>query len=297
MQPKDCIKTLIYLADGRPVAALIRGDHGLNEIKFQKHLGCSSLELADELTISETTGAPVGFAGPVGLKIPLYADYAVVNMYNAVVGANKEDHHLINANLNRDFQVKDFADLRETMPGDPCPRCSATLEGARGIEVGQVFKLGTKYSSALGATFLQENGTETPLIMGCYGIGVGRTVAAVIEKNYDEDGIIWPMSIAPYQVIVVPVSMKDQAQAEAATKLYQDLQEIGIEVVLDDRDERPGVKFKDADLIGFPIRVTIGSRSLEQGQMEIVLRRTKDKLSVPIAEVVPTIQALIKDGE
>lgn len=297
VQPKDCIKTLIYLADGRPVAALIRGDHGLNEIKFQKHLGCSSLELADELTISETTGAPVGFAGPVGLKIPLYADYAVVNMYNAVVGANKEDHHLINANLNRDFQVKDFADLRETMPGDPCPRCSATLEGARGIEVGQVFKLGTKYSSALGATFLQENGTETPLIMGCYGIGVGRTVAAVIEKNYDEDGIIWPMSIAPYQVIVVPVSMKDQAQAEAATKLYQDLQKIGIEVVLDDRDERPGVKFKDADLIGFPIRVTIGSRSLEQGQMEIVLRRTKDKLSVPIAEVVPTIQALIKDGE
>lgn len=297
VRPQDCIKTLIYLADGKPVAALIRGDHELNEIKFQKFLGVATLELADSITIYETTGAPVGFAGPVGLKIPLYADYAIVNLYNAVVGANKDEHHLTNANLERDFQVKAFADLRETQPGDPCPRCSGTLEGARGIEVGQVFKLGTKYSSALGATFLQEDGTETPLIMGCYGIGVGRTVAAVIEKNYDEDGIIWPMSIAPYHVIVVPVSMKDQAQAEAAEKLYQELQDAGVEVVLDDRNERPGVKFKDADLIGFPIRVTIGSKSLEHGQMEITIRRTKEKLNVPIDAVVETILGIIKDGE
>lgn len=297
VKPEDCIKTLIYLADGKPVAALVRGDHNLNEIKLRKFLKCQELELADEETIFKVTGARVGFAGPVGLDIPLYADYAIEHMRNAVVGANKDDHHRINANLERDFAVREFADLRETQPGDPCPRCSGTLEGARGVEVGQVFKLGTKYSDAMGATFLDENGKETPLIMGCYGIGVGRTVAAVIEKNYDEDGIIWPLSIAPYQVIVVPVSMKDSAQAEAAKKLYEELKASGIEVVLDDRDERPGVKFKDADLIGFPIRVTIGSKSLENGEMEITFRRTKEKTSLPIDEVVPAIKSFLKDGE
>ena len=297
VKPEDCIKTLIYLADGKPVAALVRGDHNLNEIKLRKFLKCQELELADEETIFRVTGARVGFAGPVGLDIPLYADYAIEHMRNAVVGANKDDHHRINANLERDFAVRDFADLRETQPGDPCPRCSGTLEGARGVEVGQVFKLGTKYSDAMGATFLDENGKETPLIMGCYGIGVGRTVAAVIEKNYDEDGIIWPLSIAPYQVIVVPVSMKDSAQAEAARKLYEELKAIGVEVVLDDRDERPGVKFKDADLIGFPIRVTIGSKSLENGEMEITFRRTKEKTSLPIDDVVSTITSFLKDGE
>ncbi|HPT82861.1 MAG TPA: proline--tRNA ligase [Limnochordia bacterium] len=295
-QPEDCIKTLIYIADGRPVAALIRGDHNLNEIKLRKFLQCQSLELADEATISRITGAPVGFAGPVGLDIPLYADYAVKGVQNAVVGANKQDAHLRNANLNRDFTVTAFADLREVQPGDPCPRCGGVLLGARGIEVGQVFKLGTKYSKALGATFLQENGVETPLIMGCYGIGVGRTVAAVIETNHDEDGIIWPLSIAPYHVIVVPVSMKDPAQAQAAHKLYQELLAQGIEVVFDDRDERPGVKFKDADLIGFPIRVTIGPKSLEKGEVEIVIRRTKEVKSLPADQVVPAIRGIL-EGE
>lgn len=297
VQPQDCIKTLLYVADGTPVAALVRGDHNLNEIKLRKLLNCETLDLADDETIFEVTGARVGFAGPVGLTIPLYADYAIEHMQNAVVGANSDDQHCVNANLDRDFQVTAFADLRVTQPGDPCPRCSGTLQGARGIEVGQVFKLGTKYSSAMGATFLEENGAETPLIMGCYGIGVGRTVAAVIEKNYDEDGIIWPLSIAPYQVIVVPVSMKDQAQAEAAQRLYDELMAEGVEVVLDDRNERPGVKFKDADLIGFPIRVTIGSKSLDKGEMEITLRRTKKKISVPLEDIVPTIKGLIKDGE
>ena len=297
VKPDDCVKTLLYVADGRPVAALVRGDHNLNEIKLRKLLKCEVLELADDQTILETTGAPVGFAGPVGLSVSLYADYAVKGMVNAVVGANKQDHHILNANLNRDFSVTAFADLKETQPGDACPRCSGTLEGARGIEVGQVFKLGTKYSSAMGATFLQENGQEVPLIMGCYGIGVGRTVAAVIEKNFDEDGIIWPLSIAPYQVIVVPVSIKDQAQAEAAYKIYHDLVAAGIETVLDDRDERPGVKFKDSDLIGFPIRITIGSKSLEQGEMELTLRRSKEKTSLPIGEILPTIKNILKDGE
>jgi prolyl-tRNA synthetase len=297
VNPEDCIKTLLYLADGKPVAALIRGDHNLNEIKLRKTLECETLELADDDTILATTGAPVGFAGPVGLSIPLYADYAIQNMADAVVGANEGDHHLIHANLDRDFAVTLFADLRETEPGDPCPRCVGTLEGARGIEVGQVFKLGTKYSRAMGATFLDESGAEKPVIMGCYGIGVGRTVAAVIEKNHDQDGIIWPLAIAPYQVIIVPVSMKDEAQAQAARKLYQELKAAGVEVVLDDRDERPGVKFKDADLIGFPLRVTIGSRSLEQGEMEIVLRRTKEKRNVPISQVLPDIETILKDGE
>ncbi|HAN95902.1 MAG TPA: proline--tRNA ligase, partial [Firmicutes bacterium] len=231
---------------------------------------------------------------PVGVEVPLYADYAGESAVNAVVGANKADAHLLNANLGRDFTVKAFADLREIQPGDPCPRCGGVLEGARGIEVGQVFKLGTKYSQAMGATFLQENGVETPFIMGCYGIGVGRTVAAVIEKNHDEDGIIWPVSIAPYHVIIVPVSMKDPAQAEAAEKLYQELLALGVEVVLDDRDERPGVKFKDADLIGFPIRVTIGPKSLEKGEMEIRNRRTKEVQSVSVEKVASAIRKILE---
>jgi prolyl-tRNA synthetase len=293
----DCIKTLLYVADGKPIAALVRGDHNLNEIKLRKLLKCTDLDLAPDETIYRVTGAKTGFAGPIGLSIPLYADYAIEHMLNVVVGANKDDHHTINVNLNRDFQVTCFADLKETEPGDPCPRCSSTLEGARGVEVGQVFKLGTKYSDAMGATFLEENGKETPLIMGCYGIGVGRTVAAVIEKNYDEDGIIWPVSIAPYHVIVVPVSMKDQAQAEAAKKLYEELKAEGIEVLLDDRNERPGVKFKDADLIGFPIRVTIGAKSLQNEEMEITMRRTKERKNFPIGEVVPAIKNFLKDGD
>ena len=296
VEPKDCIKTLLYVADGKPVAALVRGDHELNEIKLKKFLQCDELELADDETIFKVTNAKTGFAGPVGLSIPLYADYAIEHMVNAVVGANQDDHHTINVNLNRDFQVTEFVDLKQTQPGDPCPRCSGVLEGARGIEVGQVFKLGTKYSDAMGATFLNENGKETPLVMGCYGIGVGRTVAAVIEKNYDEDGIIWPLAIAPYHVIIVPVSMKDEVQATAAEHLYQELQSQGVEVILDDRDERPGVKFKDADLIGFPIRVTIGAKSLTNGQMEITLRKTKEKRSLPIEDIVPTIMNLLKDG-
>ena len=297
VEAKDCIKTLIYKADGKPVAVLVRGDHNLNEIKFQKLLKCDVLELADEETIYSVTGGPLGFSGPVGLEIPLYADYAVGRMVNAVAGANKADYHIINVNLDRDFSIKLFADLRLIEPGDPCPRCGAALKGARGIEVGQVFKLGTKYSEALRATFLQDTGEETPFVMGCYGIGVGRTVAAVIEQNNDEDGIIWPISIAPYQVIVVPISAKDPAQAEAAEDIYRRLQQAGVEVVLDDRDERPGVKFKDADLIGFPIRINVGPRSLQSGNAEVVLRRSKEKTEVPLDDIVSCIERIIKDGD
>ena len=294
VKPEDCIKTLIYSADDRPVAALIRGDHSLNEIKLQKVLGCETLELADDETIYKLTGAPVGFAGPLDLGIPLYADYAIANMVNAVAGANKEDTHLINVNLERDFTVTKTADLREGEPGDPCPRCDGHLVGARGIEVGQVFKLGTKYSSALNAVFLDEDGKECPIIMGCYGIGVGRTVAAVIEQNHDDDGICWPMSIAPYHVIVVPVSIKDEKQAAVAADIYKKLEEAGVEVVFDDRDERPGVKFKDADLIGFPIRITVGPKSLKQGKLEITIRKTKEQIMLPVEEVVDYVVKLVK---
>ncbi len=297
VQAKDCIKTLVYLADGKPIAALVRGDHNLNEIKLQKVLACEELELADDETIYRVTGGPLGFTGPIGLTIPLYADYAVQTMINAIAGANKKDHHVLNVNLNRDFDVTAFADLRLIEAGDPCPRCLEALTGARGIEVGQVFKLGTKYSEALGATFLQESGEEAPLIMGCYGIGVGRTVAAVIEKNHDQDGIIWPMSIAPYEVIVVPISYKDSVQAEAARKIYAGLQQAGVEVVLDDRDERPGVKFKDADLIGFPIRINVGPKALQHGNVEVLLRRNKELNQVPVDQVVQVVQDILKDGE
>lgn len=296
VQAEQCLKTLIYLADKRPVAALIRGDHNLNEIKLQKLLGCEVLELADEETIFKVSGAPMGFTGPVGLQIPLYADYAVQNMQNAVTGANKKDCHLLNVNLGRDFQLDHCADLRLIAAGDPCPRCLEPLSGARGIEVGQVFKLGTKYSQALGAVFLEESGAETPLIMGCYGIGVGRTAAAVIEKNHDQNGIIWPMSIAPYQVIIVPINSRDQAQTQAGQKLYHELLQAGIEVVLDDRPERPGVKFKDADLIGFPIRVNIGPKSLQLGQLEIVLRSSGEKFFVDADQALSTIEKMVKGG-
>ncbi len=292
--PQQCIKTMIYLADGEPVAALVRGDHELNEIKFQRVLGCASLELADTATIERVTGAPVGFAGPVGLRIPVVADHAATEVVNAVVGANKADYHIKNVNIGRDFQVTRTADIRVVVAGDPCPKCGAPLTSAYGIEVGQVFKLGTKYSAALKATFLDENGTEQPLIMGCYGIGVGRTVAAVIEQNHDEHGIAWPVAIAPYHVIVVPVTIKDEQQAKTAREIYEALQRADVEVVLDDRDERPGVKFKDADLIGFPIRITVGPKSLSKGMAEITLRKTGERMELPVDQITDYVVKTIK---
>jgi prolyl-tRNA synthetase len=296
VEATQCIKTMIYLADGEPVAALVRGDHELNEVKLQRLLGCSQLELADPETIAQVTNAPVGFAGPVGLAVPIVADHAVLEMVNAVTGANKADYHVKNVNVGRDFNADKAADIRAAQPGDPCPTCGAPLPSAWGIEVGQVFKLGTKYSAALKATFLDENGKEQPLIMGCYGIGVGRTAAAVIEQNHDEHGICWPMSIAPYHVIVVPVSVKDEQQWETAQAIYKALQDAQVEVVLDDRDERPGVKFKDADLIGFPIRITVGPKSLSQGNVEVTLRKTGDRTEVPVHQITEYVVNIISKG-
>ncbi|NMB24600.1 MAG: proline--tRNA ligase [Firmicutes bacterium] len=289
------IKTLIYKGKDVIVAALIRGDHEVNDTKLARAVGLMELELADEATIERVTGAPRGFAGPIGLKdCKLVADPAVMELENGISGGNAVDVHLSGINPGRDFTPHQVVDIRVARPGDPCPSGDGTLQGARGIEVGQVFKLGTKYSEALGATFLDENGEEHPIIMGCYGIGVTRTVAAVVEQHNDEHGICWPMSIAPFHVAIVPVNYRDEEQKVAVDKLYEELKAANVEVILDDRDERPGVKFKDADLIGFPIRITIGPRNLAQGQAEVRKRDVGEVELVPLNEVVTHVQEQIR---
>jgi len=271
---RDLIKTLIYVADGQPLAVLIRGDHDANENKIRRVVGAQKLALAEPAVIGRVTGAPVGFAGPVGLqeKIPLWADRDVQFLRNAVTGANEADAHLTGVNLERDFEVQGFADLRRACDGDPCPRCSSKLSMRHAIEVGHVFKLGTKYSEALGARFLDAQEQLHPIIMGCYGIGVNRILAALIETNCDEAGILWPVALAPYEVVVLPVNVADVQTSQAAERLYADLRAAGVEALLDDRDQRAGVKFKDADLIGFPLRVVIGERGLKQGKLEVKWR-------------------------
>ncbi|OPY09435.1 MAG: Proline--tRNA ligase [Syntrophus sp. PtaB.Bin001] len=293
--PQDIVKTLIFNADGVPVAVLIRGDEEVNEIKVKNYLGCQELELAMDDMIQNVTGAPRGFAGAVGIKSRVIADYSLMNMKNVVMGANKEDYHIRNVNEGRDFKIAAFADLKVARETDYCPRCRKSLQLARGIEVGHVFKLGTKYSKAMGASYLDSNGKEQTMIMGCYGIGIGRTVAACIEQNHDENGIIWPMPIAPFQVIITPVNMNDKNLADTADRLYGALIEKGVEVLLDDRDERAGVKFKDADLIGIPIRVTIGPKKLAEGKVEIRLRDTGEVTSVLLDQIEDTLLHLIEE--
>jgi prolyl-tRNA synthetase len=294
-RPDQMVKTLIFQVDGRPVAVLVRGDHEINPVKLKNLLGADVVEMADEETIRRVSGAPIGFAGPVGLKgIEIIADFAVQGMVNFIAGANEVDRHLKNVNLNRDFKVDRFADIRQAMEGDPCPRCeTGRLKITRGIEVGHVFKLGTKYSKAMGATFLDADGKEKYIIMGCYGIGVGRTVAAAIEQNHDENGIIWPFPIAPFHVLILPVNMTDSRMVETAEKIYQELLAEGIEVLLDDRDERPGAKFKDADLIGIPLRVTVGNLAVSEGKVEIKFRKTGEVEKVPVNEVTQRIKAIL----
>ncbi|WP_066635281.1 proline--tRNA ligase [Desulfolucanica intricata] len=269
------IKTLFYETEDQLVAVLVRGDHDVNEIKLQHLLDCLRLELAGEKTVQEFTGAPVGYVGPVGLQgIKIIADSEVAVMSNAVAGANKPDYHYKNVNPGRDFSLNQIADIRIVQAGEPCPSCGAPLCEARGIEVGQVFKLGDKYSKAMGATFQDENGKSRPYIMGCYGIGVSRTMAAAIEQNHDSNGIVWPVSIAPFHLVIVPVNTKDINLVKLSERLYLEYINEGIEVVLDDRHERPGVKFKDADLIGYPLRLTIGKKALEEGNFELYIRKT-----------------------
>jgi prolyl-tRNA synthetase len=296
VSPLQVVKTLIFTADGQPVAVLVRGDDEVNEIKVKNFLGCDELELAMDDVIYQVTGSPRGFAGAVGIKARIVADYAIMNLVNMVMGANREDFHLRNVNRGRDFEVKTFADLRKIKESDPCPRCSEMLKIARGIEVGHVFKLGTKYSKAMKAVYLDRDGREKYMVMGCYGIGVGRTVAAAIEQNHDNDGIIWPMPLAPYQVIVTPVNINETSLAKAAEGIYISLMEKGVEVIFDDRDERAGVKFKDADLIGIPLRVTIGPKRLAEGNVEVRLRHSGEVKIVPCNEVVDFLVNTIQEA-
>ena len=284
-------KTLIYYADGKTVAVVVRGDRDVNETKVANAIGGAvEFELASEDTIKAVTGAEVGFAGPIGIKADyLFIDQEVVDQRNVIVGANKTGYHIQNANFGRDFEGQ-VGDFRNVQVGDKCPKCGQPLEIMRGVEVGHIFKLGTKYSESMGATFLDQNGKSQPIIMGCYGIGVERTVAAVIEQHHDENGIIWPLAIAPYHVVVVPVNVKKEEHLENAEKIYKELEAAGVEVLLDDRNERAGFKFKDSDLLGIPMRITVG-KDIVDGKVEFKLRKEADKEIISVDEVLDRVKA------
>jgi prolyl-tRNA synthetase len=297
VQPSAMVKSLVLVADNEPVVALLRGDHDLNEIKLKNLLGCATLEMAGDEIVIKVTGAPVGFAGPVGLNVKVVADLAVQGMCNFVTGGNARDLHLKNVNLERDFMASRFADIRNVVHGDACPRCdSGALEMWRGIEVGHVFKLGTKYSKALKATYLDAAGQELTIFMGCYGIGIGRTVAACIEQNNDANGIIFPIPIAPFHCIVSALNVKDDAVRTAAEDIYFRLIEEGIEVLLDDRDERPGFKFKDADLIGIPLRIVVGGKNLAEGKVELKYRRSGEVDLLAPDEAVAKVKGMVAEA-
>ncbi|MGQ0556919.1 MAG: proline--tRNA ligase [Nitrospiraceae bacterium] len=290
--PRQLVKTLLYRAGTETVAVLIRGDHEVNEVKLARLLKVTDVTLADPVTVQHVTGAPPGFAGPVGLQYArILADHAVRGMKNVVIGANKADTHYQNANLDRDFTAEQFADLRNAQADDPSPRGPGALTLAKGIEVGQVFLLGTKYSQKMNATILDDQGKERLAIMGCYGIGVGRTAAAAIEQNHDEKGIIWPFPIAPFHVHLLTVSQSEKT-TETAARLYIDLLAAGIEVLWDDRTDRAGVKFNDADLIGAPFQLVIGDKGLANGVVEVKIRRTGIKSPIAPSELVAHLKHL-----
>lgn len=286
ISPSELVKTLVYAADGQALSVLVRGDHEINEAKLKNLLDVDSLELADPALVEETTGAPMGYAGPVNLETRIIADHSVKGMNEMVTGGNRSDLHLRNVRLGRDFEVDRFADLRMITPSDPCPRCGEDLRFQRGIEVGHIFKLGTKYSRSLGARFLDEQGKENPFVMGCYGIGIGRVLAAAIEQNHDPNGIIFPIPISPFEVIILPLQVHQSEVLETAEGLYHGLLDRGIDVLIDDRDERAGVKFNDADLLGVPVRITVGSKGVKNGQVELKLRGESESLDLPVGEAL-----------
>ncbi len=294
LTPDRLIKTLIYLANGKPIAVLVPGDRDLNEHKLARALGGVTLQMADDQTIAKVTGAPVGFSGPVGLKIPVYADLDLKTPRVAAVGANVADTHLRNVLLNRDASVTEFYDLVIVREGDACPRCGKRLREKRGIEVGHVFKLGTKYSKTFDAGYLDADGNRQISVMGCYGIGVTRTLQAIIEQSHDANGIIWPLSVAPYQVCLVVPNTQHAESVRVAEDFLKTLEAQGVDVLFDDRDERPGVKFKDADLLGIPIRVVVSERSLADGKVEIKLRTEADKKMIPLADAVAFVESIIR---
>lgn len=288
--PDRFIKTLIYTGDGRPVMVLIRGDREVNESKLRRFLGVVELELADEEIIRRVTGAPLGFAGPVGLSdLRIIADFTVSRIESGITGANRRDRHIINVNLERDCQELEYHDLAVAREGDFCPGCGTPMNLRRGIEVGHVFKLGTKYSESMGAMVKDESGGEKPAIMGCYGIGISRTVAAIIEQHYDENGIIWPVSVAPYQVLILAINPGDPVVGSVAEELYAELTGKGIEVLYDDRSASAGVKFNDSDLIGIPFRITIGKRAVKSGELEVKRRDSDEVIKMPPADIATWI--------
>jgi prolyl-tRNA synthetase len=294
ISPQKLVKTLIYQTEHGPLAVLVRGDHELNETKLSNVLNAQELTMADPETVFAVTGVPMGFAGAIGLKVRIVADLAIKEMKNMVMGANKKDKHVLNVNEGRDFHVEQYADLRMITSSDPCPRCGGKLRFGKGIEVGQVFKLGTKYSTTLKANFLDKNGRETPIIMGCYGIGIGRVVAAAIEQSHDENGIIFPVSISPFEVTILPLEIHEATVRKVAETLYQHLSDLGLAVFFDDRDERPGFKLKDADLLGIPVRATISSRTLKSDSVEIKLRSNQDLRLISINKTPKAIKEVVQ---
>jgi prolyl-tRNA synthetase len=294
--PERFVKTLLYVTStGETVAALVRGDHEVSETKLRSLLGAEWVVMADADTVERVTGAAVGFAGPVGLRLRRVADQGLRGITGAVTGANDTDFHLVDVDQHRDFSDVEFADLRLARAGDCCPRCDAGVFGGhRGIEVGNIFYLGTKYSSAMKATYLDAAGQERLIEMGCYGIGVTRTAAAAVEQHHDEQGIIWPLPLAPFHVQIVPVSWTDPRMRQTAEDLYAKLQGAGVEVLLDDREERPGIKFKDADLIGVPLRLTVGAKSLDRDCVEFKRRGEKAAQDLPLTDAVDRIAGLVR---
>ena len=283
--PKKIAKTLIFQADDKVVAVVLRGDREANEVKIANAIGeVIELEMASEEAVKEATGAAVGFAGPMGIKVDmLLVDQEVANMYNFIIGANESDMHLKNVNYGRDFEGI-VGDFRNVTIGEKCPECGKEITISRGTEVGHIFKLGTKYSESMGATFIDEDGKAKPFIMGCYGIGVTRTVASIIEQHNDENGIIWPLEVAPYHVSVIPANVKNEEQATKAEEIYNELRKMGVEALLDDRKERAGVKFKDSELMGIPMRITVG-KMIGEGQVEFKLRNGGEVETLSIEEV------------
>ena len=294
VEPTQLIKTLIYVADGKPVAVLVRGDRAVNDVKVKKLTGAVELYLAREGQVKKATGGPTGFSGPVGLDIPIYADLELKDATNAVTGANVADTHYTGVDLARDTKGTQYASVRLPAPNEPCARCeTGHYRDYRGIEVGHVFFLGTKYSEPMQCTFLDEEGNTNAMVMGCYGIGITRIAAAAIEQNHDDNGIVWPVPIAPYEVALLALQVKDDEVVAAADTLYHELLSRGIEVLYDDRKERPGGKFKDADLMGIPLRIAVGSRSLKEGTVELKWRRDAAATTIAVSEAADHIATLI----
>ena len=285
--PKSFVKTILYDIDGKIVAVMVRGDREINETKLGNLYDATEMNLAAFDDVERITGAKVGFAGPIDLKekIDLIVDPEVLAMENFIVGANETDYHFKNVNYGRDFEATKVADVRNVVEGDKCPKCGKPLAMCRGVEVGHIFKLGTKYSKALNCVYLDKDGKENPMIMGCYGIGVGRTLAAVIEQYNDEDGIKWPAEVAPYKAVVVPTKVVDEECMNLAESIYDKLLDAGIDVLIDDRNERPGVKFKDSDLIGIPVRITVGRRAAE-GIVEVKYRATGETVELSVEDAI-----------